>query len=369
MRILIINTVCGIGSTGRIATELAEKFIAEGHECVIAYGRADAPEEFRGISHRIGSDGTVKWNALKARIFDNEALNAKNQTKKFLKWANSYNPDMLWLHNLHGYYINIELLLGWIKSRPGMQVKWTLHDCWAFTGHCAHFSYVKCDRWKTGCHHCPQTRRYPAGLLVDSSKSNYRRKKEAFQGVNNMTLITPSRWLAELVRESFLGAYPTEVHHNRIDTGVFLPTESDFREKYGLENRKILLGVATAWDDRKGLDDFVALSRRLQEPWRIVLVGLTEKQMKKMPPNVLCLPRTNSRQELARIYTAADVFLNPSKEETFGLTTLEALSCGTFPIVYKGTACQEVAEHYGGMAVEQNLEAVMAALSRFEAEK
>ncbi len=362
MKILIINSVCGYGSTGRIVTDLAKQYIAEGHECRIAYGRKDVPEEYRDISYRIGTYWNVRFNALKARIFDNEAFNAKNETKKFIKWANNYNPDIVWLHNLHGYYINIELLFEWIKTRPHMKIKWTLHDCWAFTGHCAYFSYEKCDKWKNACHHCQQKRRYPSGILFDSSKKNFLRKKECFSGVKNMTLITPSYWLKSLAKESFLGRYPIEAVHNTIDTSVFKPTKSEFRKRYNLNDQIIVLGVASIWEERKGMDVFVELSKCLEAPYRIILVGLTEKQMKKMPDNILCLPRTNSKKELAEIYSAADVFLNPSKEETFGVTTIEALSCGTYPIVYKGTACEEVVGHYGGIAVEQNLSAIVKAI-------
>ncbi len=365
MKILIINTVCGIRSTGRIATAMAEEYILQGHECVIAYGREAVPQQYRKISYRIGTDFGIYTNALKARFLDNEAFNAKRATKKFIKWANSYDPDVLCLHNLHGYYINIKLLFDWIKSRPKMQVKWTLHDCWAFTGHCAHFSFVGCHRWKTGCHNCPQLKKYPAGLFLDGSKKNYLRKKACFGGVENMTITVPSHWLANLVKQSFLGEYPVEVVHNTVNTQVFKPTESDFRQSYGLQDKYIVLGVATAWDDRKGLCDFIKLSKLLDKHCKVVLVGLDEKQIKKMPEDILCIPRTNSVKELAEIYTAADLFLNLSREETFGLTTVEALSCGTYPIVYKNTACEEVVNCYGGMAVEQDVNEVVKAIKSF----
>ncbi|MBQ8783603.1 MAG: glycosyltransferase [Clostridia bacterium] len=364
MKILIINSVCGIRSTGRIVADLAEQYISAGHECRIAYGRENVPEKYKNISYQIGTELNVKVNALKVRIFDNEAFNAKKETLKFIEWANNYNPDVVWLHNVHGYYINIELLFKWIKSRPDMEVKWTLHDCWPFTGHCYHFSYIKCEKWKYGCHHCPQKRSYPSSILLDSSKANFIRKKECFCGVKNMTLITPSQWLANLVRKSFLGEYPVEIAHNTIDTSSFKPLESNFRENNDLSERIIILGVASAWGERKGLYEFIELSQRIDTKYKIVLVGLTEKQIKKMPTNILCVPRTDSKIELAEIYTCADVFLNLSKEETFGLTIIEALSCGAYPIVYKGTACEEVVDCYGGLAVEQNINDVIDAIYR-----
>ncbi len=362
MRVLMINSVCGIRSTGRICTDLADRLIDEGHECRIAYGREQVPVRYASISYRIGTDRQIQQNGIKARIFDNEGLNAKRQTEAFLKWATAYDPELLWLHNLHGYYINYELLFDWIKSRPQMQVKWTLHDCWAFTGHCAYFSYVGCRQWETGCVQCPQKKEYPKSIGCSNCKQNYIRKQHAFCGVLNMTLVTPSNWLASLVRKSFLKEYPIEVIYNRINTEVFRPTPGDFRERYGLQNKTILLGVATVWDARKGLDDFVALSSRLDDSYRIVLIGLSEEQCRRVPASILCLPRTDSAEDLAKWYTTADVFLNPSKEETFGLTTVEALACGTPAIVYQDTACEEIVASYGGIAVPQSVDALEQAV-------
>ncbi len=370
MKILFINSVCGIGSTGRIVTETAEKYMAQGHICKIAYGREQAPPQYKEISYRIGTDMGVKLNGARARLLDNEGFGAKHATRKFIKWANNYNPDTLWLHNLHGYYLNIKLLFDWIKSRPQMKVKWTLHDCWAFTGHCSHFSFVGCKRWIKGCESCVQKGCYPASLLLDNSKDNYRKKKNAFCGVENMTLTVPSRWMASLVKQSFLKDYRVEVVHNAIDKDSFRPTESGFRKSYGLEGKIIVLGVSGVWTDRKGLYDFHALARELDSSYKIVLVGtLSKKQKKELPAEILCIDKTNSKKELAAIYTAADVFVNPSREESFGLTTVEALSCGTTPIVYKSTACEEVVSLYGGVAVDFGVSHLKEAIIKAAKEK
>lgn len=327
MKVLFINSVCGIGSTGRICTDLAKKMEADGHEVKIAYGRsAVVPEEYRKYAVRIGSGMDVKVAGIQSRLFDNHGLASKRATKKFLQWADEYNPDLVWLHNLHGYYINYELLFQWIKSRPGMQVKWTLHDCWAFTGHCSY---------------CPQTRRYPACYGKGAASQNFDRKREAFTGVKNMTLITPSQWLADLVKQSFLKEYPVEVHYNTIDTNVFKPTPSDFRERYGLVGKKIVLGVASIWDERKGLRDFYKLAQMLDDQYAIVLVGLSEKQIKELPKNILGIRRTNSPQELAAIYTAADVFFNPTYEDNYPTVNLEAEACGTRVVTYDVGGCKE----------------------------
>ncbi len=356
MRVLIINSVCGIRSTGRICTDLAEELEREGNEVKIAYGRESVPEKYQKYAVRIGNNTDVKLHVLRTRLFDGHGFGSKRATRKFLKWAEEYNPDVVWLHNLHGYYINIELLFAWIKNRPEMQVKWTLHDCWAFTGHCSHFTIVKCEQWKSHCSYCPQKKGYPSSYFKDNSKNNFNRKRIAFTGVKNMTLITPSQWLANLVKQSFLQKYPLEVQYNTIDISVFKPTPSNFREKYGLQHKKVVLGVASAWSKSKGLNDFIKLSTMLDNRYAIVLVGLTQKQIKRLPKRIIAISRTNDTKELAEIYTAADVFVNPSRQETFGMTTIEALACGTYPIVYKGTACEEVVKMYKGTAVEQNVE-------------
>jgi len=351
MKVLMINSVCGIRSTGRICTDLADEFIREGHEVRIAYGREIVPERYQKYAVRIGSDFDVKLHALESRLFDNHGLASRHATKQFLAWADDYNPDLLWLHNIHGYYINYELLFEWIKSRPEMEVRWTLHDCWTFTGHCSYFTVVRCEQWKTHCNHCAQRNRYPKSLIIDNSKKNFDCKRAAFTGVKKMTLITPSKWLADLVKQSFLEEYPVEVHYNTIDTNVFKPTPSDFRTRHGLENKKILLGVASAWGERKGLNDFIKLPEKLDDRFAIVLVGLSDKQMKEIPGSIVGIERTNSVKELAEIYTAADVFLNPTYEDNYPTVNLEAEACGTRVVSYDIGGCKETLKRQDSVVV------------------
>lgn len=349
MKYLFINTVAGTGSTGRIATDKCRELMAQGHECILAYGRyKNGCEDIE--TYRIGTDLDNKLHGIYTRFFDKHGLASTNATRKFLKWADEYNPDVVWLHNIHGYYLNFELLFRWIKAHLERKVIWTLHDCWAVTGHCSHFTAVKCDKWKTGCEKCPQKDRYPKSLFVDNSKDNYWRKKEAFCGVKRMKLIVPSHWLESVVKESFLKEYETEVVYNTIDTNIFKPTSSNFREKYGLQDKKIILGVANVWDERKGLNDFVKLSQMLDERYAIVLVGISKKQMRKLPKEIKAFERVEHIEELAMAYSAADIYVNPSVEETFGMTTAEAQACGTKAVVYQGTACEEVVQHVEGSA-------------------
>lgn len=362
MRVLLINAVCGTGSTGKICGELADAYSADGHEVKIAYGRYGyVPAQFEKYAVRIGTDLDVRLHAVYTRLTDQHGFGSTAPTRRFLKWASEYNPDVLWLHNLHGYYINIELLFRWIKSRPNMQVKWTLHDCWAFTGHCSHFSFVGCDQWKTECKVCVQKERYPA-CIRSNCKNNYQRKKNAFTGVKNMTIYTPSQWLKDLVEQSFLKEYPVEVLPNKANTEVFRPTPGDFRQRYGIEGKFVVLGVANVWDDRKGLQDFLRLADILGNTYQIVLVGVNQQQIKDLPSSILGIARTNSQKELAEIYTTADVHMVPSKEETFGMTILEAHLCGTRSVVLKGTACEEVALPLNGMVVADDVHEMARAI-------
>lgn len=365
MKYLFINSCAGWGSTGRIVADTCRELMAQGHECRIAYGRYIANcDDIQTI--RIGSDLDNKVNVLLNRLFDNHGFGTRLATARFLKQVRDYDPDVIWLHNLHGYYLHLGMLFAYLRD-CGKTIKWTLHDCWAFTGHCAYFDHVGCDKWKQQCHHCPENHEYPESWGVDNSRRNYLRKKKAFTGIPNMSLVTPSQWLADRVKLGFLGEYPVTVVHNQVDTHVFKPTPGSFRAEYGLEDKILLLGVANVWDTRKGLDDFVELSGLLDDRYKIVLVGLREDQIQKMPASILALPRTKTVQQLVEIYTAADLYINTSVDETFGMTVLEASCCGTASLVYAGTACEEVTELTGGSAVPRGAENLLSAIkARFE---
>lgn len=362
MKYLFINVVAGSGSTGRIAAEQCRTLQAQGHECVLAYGRWENNSE--GVAtHRIGTALDYQLHGLMTRFFDLHGFGSKRATRKFLRWVKEYDPDVIWLHNIHGYYLNIELLFDYLKT-CGKTIRWTLHDCWAFTGHCSYFSFVGCEQWETECTSCPQLKEYPKCVGVSDVRRNYIRKKKAFTNVPNMTLVTPSKWLAKLVQRSFLKDYPVQVVYNQVDTNVFKPTPSDFRVKHGLQNKIIILGVANVWEKRKGLQTFLELAKKLDDHFAIVLVGVTQKQKEKLPGKILALQRTESTSELAKIYTAADLFVNPSVEETFGLTTLEALSCGTKAIVFRGTACEEVVQNTCGVAIEPSIDQLIKTIKQ-----
>lgn len=332
MKVLMINSVCGVGSTGRICTDIADMLLSQGHECKIAYGRGEIPEEYRDISVRIGSTFKVYCNVLKSRLFDNEGFNAVGATKKLVRWIKEYDPDVIHLHNIHGYYLNVKILFDYLKT-SGKKIIWTLHDCWAFTGHCTHFQVPYCDKWRTECEKCIRVKDYPKAL-ISHAKRNYKRKKQTFCGVPNLTIVTPSKWLSGLVEQSFLSEYQTVVINNGIDLSVFKPTESDFRERFGLTDKKIILGVASVWEKRKGFNDFLELAKLIDDSYRIVLVGVNDKQLKMLPSSVIGIKRTNNVKELAEIYTAADVLFNPTYEDNYPTVNLEAQACGTPVITY-----------------------------------
>ncbi len=378
MKLLLLNSVIGYGSTGRLCVDIAKAYERDGHEVKIAFGRNDkVPDDCRKYAVRIGSSTDVYLHIAGTRFTDRHGLFSVNATREFLEWADRYDPDVLWMHNVHGYYVNYELLFEWIKSRPQMSVKWTLHDCWAFTGHCAYFSYVGCDRWlinedlrfgdvkKGGCGNCPQRGAYPRSLFKDASADNYQRKKAAFTGIPKMSLITPSVWLKNQVRQSFLSEYPVQVVYNRIDTSVFKQTQSEFRAEHGIRRTDfVMLGVANVWEPRKGLVDLIELHKRLAEDktitqgFHLVIVGLNDKQLKSLPSGIIGMKRTANANELAEIYSAADVVLNPTYEDNYPSVILEAEACGTPVITYDTGGCAEAIHISGSKAIPRGIDSL-----------
>lgn len=344
MKVLFINSVCGTGSTGKICVTLAKELEQQGHEVKIACGsRHNISEDGKKYAVIIGDKKDVYFHLLKSRLFDRHCFASKRATLKFIKWAEEYNPDLLWLHNLHGYYLNIEVLFNWIKSRPQMQVKWTLHDCWAFTGHCTYFDVANCDKWKTGCGKCSQKKKYPHCSGWDNSSNNYTKKEKLFCGVSNMTLITPSQWLADLVKMSFLKDYPVDVVHNTINYEIFKPQSSTFREKHGLESKKIILGVASIWGNNKGYPDLLRLASSLNDNYTVVAVGNVMDECANLvpPSNFISIKRTDNQQQLAELYSTADVFFNPTLQDNYPTVNLEAEACGTPVVAYDSGGTKE----------------------------
>ena len=347
------------GSTGAVMRQVHAERVAAGDESWMLWGRgrkAEGPHEFN-YGTRAGTLADVALTRLDGRA----GLHSVAATRRLLAKLDEIGPDVVHLHNLHGYHVNYELLFAWLVAR-GQRTVWTLHDCWPLTGHCAYFTYVGCEQWVTGCPgpgRCPQLGTYPRTWRASTCAENWERKRAAFTSLPHdlLTIVTPSQWLADIVGRSFLGGYPVEVRPNTVDASVFKPTPSDFRAHHGLEGRYVVLGVAAPWTERKGLPDFLELRRRLPDDVAIVLVGLSPRQRKGLPAGILGIERVES-EELARIYSASDLLFVPSREETFGMTILEASLCGCPSLAYAGGATAETCGRVGGHVVTTLDEAV-----------
>ncbi|MBQ7039979.1 MAG: glycosyltransferase, partial [Clostridia bacterium] len=324
MKILLINAVCGVTSTGRICGDIADLAERAGHECKIAYARGNVPERYKKYAMKFGNTADVYAHALLSRLSGKTGFYSLQSTKKLIRQIEEYNPDVIHLHNIHGYYINIKVLFSYLK-RAKKPVVWTFHDCWPFTGQCTYFDFSGCEKWKTKCENCTLIHEYPQSF-IDRSSKNYREKLEIFNSIDNIHIVTPSKWLAELVKQSFLNKHSVHVIPNGVDLSVFSPKANAFKNKHGLENKKILLGVANIWAARKGISDLFKLNDMLDEQYKLVLVGDLKGQ--SVPENVLYIPHTDSVEELAEIYTSADFFVNPTYEDNFPTTNLESLACG-----------------------------------------
>lgn len=357
MKIVQINTVVGTGSVGRIAAHLYEMSIANGIQASVGYGRGQAPEGMQAI--KIGSKPDMYCHVARNFFLGESGFGSAHKTRAFLAKLDEIQPDLLHLHNIHGFYLQIEMLFSYIKSKK-IPVVWTLHDCWPMTGHCAYFDYAKCEKWKTGCHQCEQQRSaYPYALFKDNSIQNYKRKKAAFTGVENLTVVTPSKWLCSKVKESFLQEYPVVIIPNGINTELFRPRTEEALLQKGYKTTRAhthtieILGVANIWESRKGLDYFKVLAERLPENYHITLVGLSAQQIRSfytnadMKQKVTAVTRTESQEELAKLYAKADVYVNTTLEDNFPTTNLEALACGTPVITFATGGSPEAIEGDG----------------------
>ena len=362
--LLQINSVVNTGSTGRIAEEIGQTAIAAGWRSVIAYGRNPRPSKSELI--RIGNDWDVRLHGLRSRVFDDHGFGSRRATEAFIREAEKLNPTVVHLHNLHGYYLNVDVLFRWL-ARSGVPVVWTLHDCWPFTGHCAHFTFAGCARWKTGCFSCPQKRSYPSSFLFDRSRRNWERKRELFSSVKNMTLVPVSDWLAGIARGSFLGDKKIHRIYNGVDTEIFSPKAdtASVRKKYGLGERFVALGCASVWGAKKGLTDFLRLRKKISEnELSVVLVGLSEAQIAELPRGVVGIRHTESIEELAALYSAADLFFNPTYEDNFPTVNIESLACGTPVCTYRTGGSPEAVDGSTGFVVEQGeLDGVLSAIA------
>lgn len=356
MYIVEINAV-PYGSTGKIMFGIADVAQKSGNVCKCVHGFSWHKNKSQE-SYIVSGFISKSLHMLAARISGWNGSFSKIATYRFIRKLKKLSPNIIHLHNIHGWYLNIPMLFRFIK-KSNIPVVWTLHDCWAFTGHCPHFVMNQCDQWKSQCNHCSLYKEYPQSLF-DNAKKMFQYKKKHFTGVKNMTIVTPSRWLADLVNQSFLKEYPVKIIHNGINLNTFQPTDGNFRERYAIApDKHIVLGVALDWGTRKGLDVFAALSKRLDEHYQIVLVGTDEKIDEQLPKNILTIHRTHNGKELAEIYTAADVFINPTREDNFPTVNIESIACGTPVITFRTGGSPEMLEETCASVVDcDNIDAM-----------
>lgn len=341
-KLLQINVSANDGSTGRIAEDIGKQAIHAGWESYIAYAR--------GMNHsksnliKIGNPFDYFCHGIETRLFDRHGLASKRATKKFIQHVKQINPDIIHLHNIHGYYLNYVILFDFLKEWGG-PVVWTLHDIWPFTGHCAYFGIDECPKWRTGCGNCPNLKSFPKSIYIDGSYKNWILKKKTFTSLPNLTLVPVSNWLSYLLEESFLKGIPKVTIHNGVDTTVFSPCIN--------KKQHYVLGVAYLWDSRKGLQEFYELRKLLPDSIGIKLVGLTEDQIIMLPKGIEGIKRTSSIDELAKLYANAIAFINPTFEDNFPTVNIEALSSGTPVITYKTGGSPEAIDDRTGFVVNQ----------------
>ncbi len=359
MKVVQINTTCGVGSTGGICVGISEMLSAESIENYIIYSRRSNGYP---LSKQCCDDKYIRLQSLKSHVFGNYGFNSNNATKKMIAYLEELKPDIVHLHNIHGHDCNLSMLFEYFKKKK-QKLVWTFHDCFTFTGYCTYYSMSNCEKWKSKCFDCPQKRSY--SFLFDRSEKLFMKKKELFSSLD-LTVVTPSKWLCDSVKQSFFKDYPVKVIYNGIDTQAFKPTESDFRKKYNIDEKaKIVLGVSLEWGERKGLDVFKKLSEKLPSDYRIVLVGTNDSIDKLLPENIISIHRTESKEELAQIYTAADVFVNPTRDEVLGLVNIEAIACGTPVITFDSGGSPECIDDTCGVVVDcDDVDAMITEIKR-----
>lgn len=368
MKIFQISSEVNSGSVGRVAEQIGEQVIQKGWESYIAYARDNLPSKSNTI--KIGNKTDLIFHVLLTRITDRHAFGSKSSTLKLIEEIKRIKPDLIQLQHLHGYFINIEILFRFL-AEANIPVVWTFHDCWSFTGHCAYYDLVDCQKWQTQCNHCPQKMEYPKSILIDNSAKNFRDKKRIFSSVDNLTIVAVSNWIKEEAEKSFFKETDIKVIHNGIDINKFNTKDQyKVRKKYKLEDKFLILGVASPWDTRKGLKYFVQLANILSDQYQILLVGLNKEQIGNLPEKIIGLERTENIEELAEFYSAADVFLNPTLEEALGLTNLEAQACGTPVITFNSGGSPETINEETGIVVEKgSLQGLLAAIEEIRKNK
>lgn len=359
--LLQINVTANWGSTGKIAEQIglcAQKY---GWKSYIAYGRMINPSKNELV--KIGNDFDVYEHYMEGKFLDNEGLASRKATKRFLRKIDEIKPDVVHLHNIHDHWLNYRMLFRYLAEK-NIPVVWTQHDQWATTGHCC-YNLVGCERWKDECHDCPMSKWY----ALDRTRRNFRLKRSLLAAIPSLTIVPVSEWLGDNIRQSHLKDRPIQVIHNGIDIRTFYPQPVNAHERYGIDrNKKIVLGVASVWDKRKGVDDFYELAKRLPaDEFSIVIVGKQTEDVKHIEDvcQMVFVDRTHNALELAQLYSSAAVFVNPTYQDNYPTTNLEALACGTPVITYRTGGSPEAVDGKTGAVVEQgDIDGLVSAIER-----
>jgi len=334
---------------------LAER---EGWHNWCAYGKGrDGLRECTTDVIPVGNNLSTALHGILTRAFDRHGLGSTFATHRFVKKLQEIDPDIIHIHNIHGYFLNYPILFDYLKNSRA-KVIWTVHDCWLYTGHCYHYSYIGCNKWQSGCGNCPQRGAFPRSLLFDRSRLNFIDKMNSFTSIpkDRLTIVTVSEWMRREMSKSFLKDYNFETIHNGINTTIFQPCEADddIKMRLGIDpDKKIILGLASIWLEEKGLYDFIKMAEMLRPDEVIVLVGVDDKIAKILPSSIIHIKRTESLEMLAQLYSAATVFVNPTWQDNYPTVNLEAISCGTPVVTYRTGGSVESVTASIGFIVEQ----------------
>lgn len=362
--LLQVNVSANFASTGRLAEDLGDVALNAGWKSYIAYGRACRPSNSELI--RVGNKLDIYAHLLKTRLFDRHGFGSERATKKLIQQIDEIKPDVIQFQNVHGYFLNLPVILSYIAEKD-IPLIWSLHDCWSMTGHCAHFALEGCEKWKDECHHCPLLKDYPNSWGWDSSRRNYREKKKMIEAIPRLTIVSGSEWLANIARQSYFKNRDIHVIPDGIDTDIYSPKTNavELRKQYGFENKFVIMASGTVWPFYKGIADFAKLRGMLSNEYAIIIVGMQQNEIDKLPQGLIGIPRTKTPEDLAGWYSMADCVMSLSRLESFGLTPVEGFACGTPAIVYNCTSTPELITPETGFVAEAgNIEDVKAKVEK-----
>jgi len=335
-KILFINSVCGFGSTGRIVADLSK---ISDYETLVCYGRKSDLANVNSFKFANFFDNAL--GAIQTILFDNNLNICTNATKRLIKKIKEFNPDIIHLHNVHGYYINVEMLFSFLKeyNKP---VVWTLHDCWSLTGYCPHFEYMQCEQYKKICQNCPYGFAYPFSLFKQNVKNDFLKKKELFNSIDKLNIVTPSKWLSDIIDVSYL----KNKNHLVINNGIKLENFNGDKSK---NDKFTVLAVSSVWTKQKGIDELNKIIPLLDNNIDVVVVGANSNKVNAQK----CIERTENRDELVNLYSSSHLLINPTLEDNFPTVNIEALACGIPIVTYKTGGSPEVVNKKTGVVIEK----------------